>query len=128
MNTEHSNTVNAAPLWDVDGALERLGGRTALLEKIVNIYIESAPKTLAELKTAEANQDASKIKSTAHTLKGISAGIGATEVESLARQLEHFDYQDSAIEASELINILQIKMSSVIGTLKKWLAKKNTSS
>ena len=74
---------------DVDTALERMGNNTALYATILTSYlveIATVPDQLDQLLQAQDRVGATRLL---HTLKGLSATVGASELASLARQLEH---------------------------------------
>lgn len=58
------------------------------LKEILSSFIDIVPNTLADIEKALADGDASSLQLHAHTLKGSSANIGATELPNLALVLE----------------------------------------
>lgn len=68
--------------------LGRLRRNLGNLEAVIQVFLESLPKRLAELHEACRNQDAPTVVRIAHTLKGSSVQLGAEELGSLSQQLE----------------------------------------
>lgn len=59
------------------------------LKDILQSYLDVAPATLSNIKQAIANGDTDGLRLHAHTLKGSSANIGATELPPLCLVLEN---------------------------------------
>jgi len=68
--------------------LERLGGDEKLLQEVLGIFLEQAPKHLASLQAALETKDASAIERTAHSMKGELGYMGVAKVSQKARELE----------------------------------------
>ena len=59
------------------------------VDKIISVYLEDAPRLIAQLERAVATNDPIALRVSAHTLKSSSANIGATTLSNAARDLEH---------------------------------------
>ncbi len=59
------------------------------LKDILKSFLEVAPGTLSDIKQAIESGDADGLRLHAHTLKGSSANIGATELPTLCLALEN---------------------------------------
>ena len=93
---EHKNPPNrqseilfgtVAP-WNPAQTLERLGGDEKLLHEVMEIFREEAPKHLAGLQKAIAQQDAGSTERLAHSLQGELGYLGIAELSQGARELE----------------------------------------
>ncbi|MCS7041800.1 MAG: PAS domain S-box protein [Bryobacteraceae bacterium] len=80
---------------DVKGALDRLGGDSALLAELAGLFLEEGPRLLSELDDALRQGDAHAAQNAAHQLKGLLAQfcaerqrVAAWEVELAARQAD----------------------------------------
>jgi PAS domain S-box-containing protein len=73
---------------DVDGALERLGGNRALFHKVLASYLAELAGQPAALEQALAQADLTPAVRLLHTLKGLSATVGASFMAAVARQAE----------------------------------------
>ena len=72
----------------VDDLLGRIGGDKKLLNRMIRTFLRDTPKRVVALQTALQHEDADKIASLAHALKG-SAGIFlAQKAHDLAQELE----------------------------------------
>jgi len=70
-------------------SIRDLAGDTPdLLQQIVQLYLDSAPALLEEIKSGFASGDFLRIRNAAHSLKSSSANLGATHLSMLCKQLE----------------------------------------
>ncbi|MFA7268575.1 MAG: response regulator [Sterolibacterium sp.] len=73
---------------DTDAALARVGGHADLFRKMLAWFRQGQANAVAEIRAAfEAGERATAVR-LAHTLKGLSGNIGATELFEVARRLE----------------------------------------
>ncbi len=78
----------AAPVADLGRLLSELGGDQAVLERMVELYEETTPGFLENLRKAAAEGDAPGVRMAAHTIKGSAAQFWAREAEAAALALE----------------------------------------
>jgi signal transduction histidine kinase/CheY-like chemotaxis protein len=74
--------------WDRALTLEHLGGDEALLDEVVGIFVEEAPRQLDALRRAIEAADASAAAETAHSLKGQLGYFGVAGISASARRIE----------------------------------------
>jgi len=68
---------------------EMLGENAAeLLAVVIHNYLEDAPNLIAQIQAAVQQQDAAALRFAAHTLKSISATLGAVTLAQLCQELE----------------------------------------
>ena len=68
---------------------EMLGENAAeLLAVVIHNYLEDAPNLIAQIQAAVQQQDAAALRYAAHTLKSISATLGAVTLAQLCQELE----------------------------------------
>ena len=103
-----------AKVLDKAEALERLAGDRDLLRSLVNIYIETTPGQLDELRQAVLRRDAPTIRRLAHTLKGAVGNFGqgtawqaALRLESIGRDGNLADAEPAAIALTEAMDQLK---------------------
>jgi HPt (histidine-containing phosphotransfer) domain-containing protein len=65
-----------------------VGGAAGLLQQVVQLYLESAPAQIAELRRAGAAGDASAVRNIAHSLKSSSANLGAARLAEMCKAVE----------------------------------------
>jgi len=76
------------PLWNMSKTLEQLGGDEMLLQEVMDIFLEEAPKHLAALRLAVTQGVAETVETAAHTLKGELGYLGIPEISQRASQIE----------------------------------------
>ena len=107
--------VNLARLGDT------FGDDPEFLTEMYGLYIEDASGRLAELDSALAGDDAEKVKSIAHTLKGSSGNVGAERMSALAAELERIDSTQDRPKVQELAAALHIEFDAVQAFLKEFV-------
>ena len=93
MTTERRDRLIAAGL-DLDGALERVLGSEALLERLLGKF--TADKNFDALGSALAGGDAQRAYAAAHTLKGVCGNLSMTALYEL------FTRQSDALRRGDL--------------------------
>jgi len=73
---------------DVDGALDRLGGNTALYVRVLQAFLSDIEKQPDELDSALAAADWAGGLRLLHTLKGLAATVGARYLAAVSRRAE----------------------------------------
>ena len=66
--------------WDKDDAIARIMGDKALFSRVCELYSQSAPDKLKQLKGAVEEQDFTQVQVLSLKLKGMSADIGAVQL------------------------------------------------
>jgi len=76
------------PVFDYNAALKNVGGGSEALREMVALFLEEAPKQLAEIEKAHAADDCEAVMRAAHTLKGSVSLFAAESATAAARRLE----------------------------------------
>jgi CheY-like chemotaxis protein len=76
------------PLLDRNVLLARVDGDPELLQEVVGLFLDDAPRLLSEVRAAVTRRDAPVLERTAHTLKGCVGNFGAKKIFDMARRLE----------------------------------------
>lgn len=74
---------------EIEPALERLGNDHSIYAKIANAYCEDAPQLLGALAQSLSQAQWQEAVRHAHTLKGLSATVGAQSLSKVCATLEH---------------------------------------
>jgi CheY-like chemotaxis protein len=85
----------------------QMEGAPDVLESVINLYLDDAPKLMERLKHAVAANDAPEIERAAHTLKSSSASLGALKVSELCKKLEMSARQHAAAESTQILTELE---------------------
>jgi HPt (histidine-containing phosphotransfer) domain-containing protein len=73
---------------DLAGALARFGGDESLLHDMMEYFREDIPGLLTDLENGLAEDDTSRARRAAHSIKGLAAHIGANQLAEAAQKLE----------------------------------------
>jgi len=97
---------NQSGIFDLNKALEQVGGDRILLAEVLNIFFEDAAKKVDDLRDSLASGDVEKLKMTAHTLKGSSANVAAERIYALALEIERLIGQGRLGEIQGIVDNL----------------------
>ena len=81
------------------------------MSELIQLYLETAPKLVAEMESAAARRDAPTIERVAHALKGSLKNIGATSAARAAAALEERGRMGDLAAIDDLL--VQLKTESV---------------
>ena len=84
------------------------------------MYLESSQRDLERCATARREGDATALRIAAHSLKGSSAGIGATSLSQQADRLEKLAAAGDTEAAHAAIRALQALNAEVRAALQRW--------
>jgi histidine phosphotransfer protein HptB len=73
------------------------------LKEILSIFIEDTPKRIAELHNNRASANATSFVRAAHSIKGSSSNVGASELRGIAERLEHHARTHGLVEVDSQI-------------------------
>jgi HPt (histidine-containing phosphotransfer) domain-containing protein len=120
---EASGQLSIAGIDSV-GGIRRVMGNTALYMDLLKRYSEGQRDAIGKVSAALGSGDRPLAERLAHTLKGVSGNIGASEVQEIAAKLEAA-IRDSAPEAeiAELSRRLSEVLAGVIGAIDRALAE-----
>jgi len=76
------------PTFDREVLKETFGDDTELIDELLGLFRSTAPDIMAALHTALESEDIEAVKSSAHSLKGSSANIGARALQNSMATLE----------------------------------------
>ena len=121
---EKTETVAATPIDQIldktalDGirALQ-MEGAPDVLESVISLYLDDAPKLMERLKHAVAANDAPEIERAAHTLKSSSASLGALKVSELCKRLETSARQHVLDQSTEILTELETTYNGIQSAL-----------
>lgn len=102
------------PGIDVEGGLERMGGNAKSYIKLLGKFSENQRVAISEIREALTSNDQELAERLAHTLKGVSGSIGATELFKSATELESAIKQQAESEVAELLGTVDVELSRVV--------------
>ncbi|WP_374580870.1 response regulator [Pseudoduganella sp.] len=95
----------------------------ALLQRVLDAFLQDTPRQLAALREAIAGNDAEAVRKTAHSQKSSAANIGADTLAKLFKDLEHIGRAGQTDGAAVLLAQLELEFQSVRQSLSTILAK-----
>jgi signal transduction histidine kinase/DNA-binding response OmpR family regulator/ligand-binding sensor domain-containing protein len=104
--------------WDMAKTLEQLGGDEKLLQEVLDIFLEEAPKHLAALRLAVAQGTAETVETTAHSLRGELGYLGLPEISRKARELEEMGRSNNVRGAASLLSQLEADISGLFRSIR----------
>lgn len=102
---------------DLQGALARLKGDSAMLQDIIDLFFEETPRLLEALQEAIAQADAPAIMRAAHSLKGTVSSFGATAARDAALQVEMAGRRGEVRRAERACRVLEREITSLAQAL-----------
>ena len=81
---DQTGDLSSTPIWDLETALENLGGNEALFEALSEAALEDIPDNIAQLTAAIESSNFESARLAAHSIKGVSASLGGMRLKELA--------------------------------------------
>ena len=88
-------------------------GNTFVLDEVIAMYLEEAPRHVARLQAALEAQDAAELGRIAHAFKSASQNVGATQLGDLCRQLERQGKAGHLAQAGALVRDIETQSQKV---------------
>ena len=107
--------------FDLDTALDYLGGDREFLRDLGRELLVQVPKVLADLPGDIARRDGESLHVHAHSLKGALGVFAATEAAARARALESRALEEDFEGAEEALQRLRDELDALIPELKQEL-------
>ena len=77
-----------APLLSMEETLERMSGDRDLLVSLFQLFVSDVPKKMEKILACTGQKDLYGVERTAHSLKGASATVGASQLCEIAAETE----------------------------------------
>jgi hypothetical protein len=115
-----ATTKQSEPLFvDREEALERLGGRGTLYEKMVTTFLETAPQTIGELESACAEENTREVLRLAHSLKNSAGSLGLSRLRQYTFDLEQSARRNSKTSYDPLMSLVLQAFTQTIRILEQ---------
>ena len=95
------------PVLDFEAGLKRLRGDEALYRKLLTDFARKHASAADQIKDAIAAEDMDRVRSLAHTLKGLAGNLSATELAAAAKDLEADVNQGHLQDIEEKAGVLE---------------------
>ncbi|RMF79528.1 MAG: response regulator [Nitrospirae bacterium] len=107
--TRKEDEMETTTPLDMDHLRELVGGDDAVLQEILGLFLEDAPRQIAALGEAITRGDWEEVRRLAHTLKGSASNVGAEPLRQAAWHLE----QGAGEGAEALLDRCQAELARV---------------
>ena len=97
------------------------GDNDEFLREIAGIFLDDTPHRIAELDQSLAAADAPKFTRAAHSIKGSSSNLGATDLQAVCEDLERRARTDGLATVSDLIAHVKVEFGRTQAALKTLL-------
>ena len=106
-------------IFDVAATLRNIGGDSALLEDLVELFLERYEAMLERIRMALAAKDQDAVEQAAHALKGTASNLSASEVVLSAGQLEALGRLGTLVEGPMIYAQLEKAVLRLVHVLDK---------
>ncbi|MBM4180716.1 MAG: response regulator [Betaproteobacteria bacterium] len=103
-----------AQVFDRVDALARIGGDEELLDTLIGMFVDDAPRYLSELDAALDSADWPRLARGAHDLKGVLATFSAWRALDVAKALEQAGKAGRGAAAAELLSPLRRELDKFL--------------
>ncbi|MGA2488756.1 MAG: response regulator [Anaerolineales bacterium] len=114
---QHTSSGTELDRAALDKLLALVGGEQALLDDLVDSYLQETPPLLASLHRCLEQGNAAGLRQAAHPLKSSSRDFGALRLSEWARQLEDMGKAGTLDGAAALVTLVEAEYSSVKAAL-----------
>ncbi len=115
--TKHKSTLPDIPGIDIEEGLERMGGNMQSYLRLLQKFTVNQSESILKIETALAAQDQKLAEDLAHTLKGVSGSIGATDLSGASAKLETAIKQRTEHSIAELLAHSRTELARVLGLI-----------
>ncbi|MFZ4589433.1 MAG: ATP-binding protein [Ignavibacteria bacterium] len=123
-DTANDNTIKPKSYYDLNNLIEMSRNNKEFMKKMINLFIETIPVVVAEIKEDYHNQNWENLGNNAHKIKPSISIFNITESRKYIAEIEHNANNVKDISVMEnLIFKLENEILSVIEDLKKELEK-----
>lgn len=105
----NANNSEIIPPIDFGSVLERIGGDSAFLQELLQIYFQEFVEKKQLLETALSQGDATQIQEVGHSLKGASANLSLGSLQKLGLAIETAGRERNLERARKAIGALGVE-------------------
>ena len=106
------------PPFERKKALAQLDGAEQVLQEVISMFLEDAPRRMEQIHLAIQKRDGSRLQNSAHALKGAAGCLAAQPVAAAARALEANGRERDFVSAEESLIFLDLEMQRLLRTLR----------
>ena len=117
LGKEHQMHLPPLPGINSAAAVARLAGSSRLYVKTLCMFLKSIPHHEEELAAALEQKDTQRLCRAAHTIKGLTATVGAMEASALAADMETRLTATAALPEADQVDALMIALETLAETI-----------
>lgn len=111
-----------SPVLDIAGSLEDFSNDAASYRELLSDFLDSLPSRLEKMRAAQQESDMDRLGRECHSLKGISAGLGALRLSRLSGQLSGILRERGPASTPEILRQIEQGMDELRSEAKIYLA------
>jgi PAS domain S-box-containing protein len=111
-----------APAIDQEVILDLVGDDSCLLRDLVTLFLDGIPALRDKIRSAIDAQDASRLNSAAHELKGAASHFAASATVEAARRLEAMGRDNTLTDAGDAYQILETELTRLQAALSELIS------
>ena len=115
-------TAVVVKAFDLTSALKRVKGKEAFLKQLAHAFLQEMPPTMADVRAAVAADDAVRLESSSHRLKGAAITMSATPVAEAAARLEKIARRGEVAGFREAFHALERHAAELTAELEALIA------
>lgn len=115
LSAEVNSDASLEKVIDVDQAISRMGGDTALFREALEIFLQDASERVQLLRNAIERTDYGLVRKIAHRLGGAASSVGAVGVQAVAGELEKMGEGRNIAGYHRTLSLLQIELEKARG-------------
>eukprot|EP00913_Durusdinium_trenchii_P013373 g12554.t1 len=120
-----AKTPHSIPIFDPDGALERVDGDVEFLQELIGDFLEACDPMVAEMRASVSGNDCSTLRRVAHTLKSNVGCLGSETTAASAFRLEEIGRQEHLDEAADALTELESHLVELQSALRAYYPREN---
>ena len=113
-------------IFDLSKAMEVVAGNKEIFKEIADIFLESAPASMSQIREGIAEGDALALERAAHSLKGSVGHFGARRAFEAAYHLEKLGRKKEMGEADSAFSTLEKELTALTPEIKRALREMNS--
>ena len=116
----------ALPHINIDEGLARVEGSMKLYLRLLHTFKNTNRSSVKNIRQHLTNGDKKTANRLVHTIKGVAANIGATDISTQAAQLEKAIKSENNATWEHLLNALQVDLENVFSSIDQLLIQNDT--
>jgi CheY-like chemotaxis protein/HPt (histidine-containing phosphotransfer) domain-containing protein len=121
LSAEENSDTSLEKVIDVDQAVSRMGGDTALFREALEIFLQDVSERVQLLRTAIERTDYESVRKIAHRLGGAASSVAAVGVQAVAGELEKMGEGRNIAGYDRILTLLQEELEKARGISNKYL-------